>query len=155
MSKWWQRELQAKAQNQEDEKALKGLRYLLLKNNKNLTDNDKVRLEKLKVTHPHLYCVCQLRQELHDWYETDTTPQHAAVALNNWVEKALTLGFVPLNNFCKTLTNWKPEILNFFLNRITSGFVEGMNSKIMLLKPIAFGIPNFSHFRFRILWVCG
>jgi len=33
--------------------------------------------------------------------------------------------------------------LNFFEYRITSGFVEGMNSNIHVLKRIAFGIPNY------------
>ncbi|NIO68357.1 MAG: hypothetical protein GTN71_04725 [Anaerolineae bacterium] len=30
-----------------------------------------------------------------------------------------------------------------------------MNSKIRLLKRIAFGIPNFHHFRLRMIWACG
>jgi transposase len=30
-----------------------------------------------------------------------------------------------------------------------------MNSKIRLLKRIAFGIPNFYHFRLRMIWACG
>lgn len=97
----------------------------------------------LKRTHPNLYQLYELRQELHDWYETDTTPQNARVTLDEWIEKAKTLDFTPPDNFRKTLTNWKSEIINFFTNRMTSGFVEGMNSKIKLLKRIAFGIPNF------------
>ena len=112
-------------------------------------------MKLLKETHPNLHQLCLLRQELHDWYETDTTPQKADVTLDKWIEKAKALGLTALDNFCKTLTNWKSEILNFFTNRITSGFVEGMNSKIKLLKRIAFGIPNFDHFRLRILWACG
>ena len=47
------------------------------------------------------------------------------------------------------------KLLIFFPQRITSGFVEGMNSKIKLLKRIAFGLPNFQHFRLRMLWACG
>jgi transposase len=149
------REAQAKAKSQEERKALKGLRYLLLKNKKKLTQAEKVRLKKLKETYPDLYRLCELRQELHDWYETDTTSEKAKAALDKWIEKAKSLGLAPLNKFCNTLANWKSEIVNFFANRITSGFVEGMNSKIKLLKRIAFGIPNFKHFRLRILWACG
>ena len=33
----------------------------------------------------------------------------------------------------------------------TSGFVEGLNNKIKLLKRIGFGFTNFEHFRLRIL----
>ncbi len=149
------RDAQAKTASEQEQKALKGLRYLLLKNEKKLTEAETERLKKLKETHPDLYQLCQLRQELHDWYETNTTPQKAIIVLDKWIEKAKSLELAPLNKFCNTLTNWKSEIVNFFTNRITSGFVEGMNSKIKLLKRIAFGIPNFKHFRLRILWACG
>ena len=47
------------------------------------------------------------------------------------------------------------KLLIFFPQRITSGFVEGMNNKIRLFKRIAFGLPNFKHFRLRMLWACG
>jgi len=60
-----------------------------------------------------------------------------------------------VDSFCNTLDNWQTEILNFFEHRITSGFVEGMNSKIRVLKRIAFGIPNDDHFRLRVLGFCG
>jgi transposase len=149
------RQAQAQATSEEEQKSLKGLRYLLLKNKKKLTETEKVRLKQLKETHPDLYRLCELRQELHDWYETETTPEKAKVSLDKWIKKAKSLGLTPLNKFCNTLSNWKSEIVNFFANRITSGFVEGMNSKIKLLKRIAFGIPNFKHFRLRILWACG
>ncbi len=59
------REAQAKAESEEERKALKGLRYLLLKNEKKLTEADQERLNKLKETHPKLYQLCELRQELH------------------------------------------------------------------------------------------
>ena len=149
------REAQAKAESEAVQQALKGLRYLLLKNKKKLTEAEKQRLKKLNETHPDLYRLYELRQELHDWYETDTTPKKAKVALDQWIEKAKLLGFTPLDKFCNTLSHWQSEIVNFFANRITSGFVEGMNSKIKLLKRIAFGIPNFTHFRLRMLWACG
>jgi len=61
----------------------------------------------------------------------------------------------PLDSFCDTLANWQTEIVNFFHHRITSGFVEGMNSKICVLKRIAFVIPNHDHFRLRIIAFCG
>lgn len=149
------RHAQAQATSEEAQKSLKGLRYLLLKNKKKLSVADKERLKKLAATHPDLYQLCELRQALHDWYETLAPPEEAKVSLDKWLRKAKLLDLQPLTKFCNTLSNWKAEIVNFFANRITSGFVEGMNSKIKLLKRIAFGIPNFKHFRLRILWACG
>jgi transposase len=149
------RDLQAQAHNDTEKKNLKGLRYLLLKNKENLSETDQERLQVLAQTQPQLYHLWQLRQDLHDWYEEQTTPETALLTLDLWLQQAQALALPPLDKFCQTLTNWKDQIVSFFNHRITSGFVEGMNSKIKLLKRIAFGIPNFQHFRLRILWACG
>ena len=149
------REAQKDAANDDERAQLKGLRYLLLKNERNLTDADKDRLTKLADSHPVLYRLWQLRQALHDWYETQTTPDLARLTLDDWIVDARQLGLKHLDAFCDTLITWQTEVVNFFHHRITSGFVEGMNSKIRVLKRIAFGIPNFEHFRLRVIAFCG
>lgn len=149
------REAQKAATTEEERKQLKGLRYLLLKNEQNLTKADKERLEALADSHPALFNLWWLRQDLHDWYEEHTTPEAAKVSLEQWVAQARQLGMKHLDSFCDTLMAWQTEIVNFFYQRITSGFVEGMNSKIRVLKRIAFGIPNFDHFRLRVIAFCG
>ena len=149
------REAQRQAKNDEEKSKLKGLRYTLIKNKPKLKDSENIRLAALAKSHPHLYRLCELRQQLHDWYEKELTPEQAKVPLQKWIEDAKSLGLSHLDKFCKTLTNWQTEIVNFFAHRVTSGFVEGMNSKIRLLKRIAFGLPNFEHFRLRMLWACG
>jgi transposase len=149
------RDKQKAAADDEQRAELKGLRYLLLKNEHNLTDSDKERLAQLAHAHPTLHRLWWLRQDLHDWYETDTTPDQAQRSLAAWMADARQLGLKHLDAFCDTLTAWRTEIVNFFHQRITSGFVEGMNSKIRLLKRIAFGIPNFEHFRLRLIAFCG
>ena len=149
------REAQKAATNDEERQQLKGLRYLLLKNQHNLTESDTVRLDALADSHPDIFRLWQLRQELYDWYEMRTTHDLASAALERWIVDARQLGMKHLDSFCGTLANWQTEIVNFFHERITSGFVEGMNSKIRVLKRIAFGIPNFDHFRLRVLAFCG
>lgn len=146
---------QEAAKTEDEKKQLKGLRYLLLKNKHNLTAKDKERLQKLAKSHPDLYRLWELRQALHDWYEVRTIPEFARITLVQWIREARQLGLDALDKFCNTLESWQKEIINFFEHRLTSGFVEGMNSKIRVLKRIAFGIPNFSHFRLRILGFCG
>ncbi len=149
------RAAQRKAKTEEEKNELKGLRYVLLKKDAKLTETDKARLEELKLSHPSLYKLTRLRQRLYEWYETETTSKEAEKSLDKWLVDAKKLSISSLDTFCKTLRNWKSEILNFFTNRVTSGFVEGVNNKIRLLKRIAFGLPNFKHFRLRMLWACG
>ena len=149
------RDAQSAATTAEERQQLKGLRYLLLKNQQKLTDAEQARLNALAASHPNLFRLWQLRQDLHDWYEVRTTPDAARLTLHHWIDQARQLGLSQLDSFCDTLTNWQTEIVNFFHHRITSGFVEGMNAKIRVLKRIAFGIPNHEHFRLRIIAFCG
>jgi transposase len=44
------------------------------------------------------------------------------------------------NNFLTTLDHWIDRIANYFADRLTSGFVEGLNNKIKVLKRRCYGI---------------
>jgi transposase len=108
------REFQRQASSDAERSQLKGLRYLLIKNQAKLTPTEQARLAQLQQTQPVLYQVWHLRQRLHDWYETDTTPELAQPDLQNWIADATALGLTHLDKFCQTLTKWQPEIVNFF-----------------------------------------
>ena len=44
-------------------------------------------------------------------------------------------------------------IPNYFVSHVSGGVVEGVNTKIKLLRR-AFGFRNFAHFRLRVLMDC-
>ena len=46
---------------------------------------------------------------------------------------------------------WWTEILNYFLERVTNGFVEGMNRALRAIIDSAFGYRNFENFRLQVL----
>jgi transposase len=43
----------------------------------------------------------------------------------------------------------KPDFECFFMERITNGFVEGLNGALRAIMPIAFGYKHFHNFRLR------
>jgi transposase len=49
------------------------------------------------------------------------------------------------DSFLTTLENWMDEITNFFINRQTSGFVDGFNNKVKVLKRRCYGITILRH----------
>jgi hypothetical protein len=65
--------------------------------------------------------------------------------------KAKNAGYLSkaFQSFVTTLRNWHDYILNYFHERWSNGFAEGMNNKIKLLKRRGFGYTNFDHFRLR------
>ena len=65
------------------------------------------------------------------------------------------LGSNALNKFCDTLSRWMDPISRYFISRANNGRTEGYNRGIRMLVSRAFGLPSFTHLRWRILGLLG
>jgi len=54
------------------------------------------------------------------------------------------------DRFLNTLGRWWQEIINYFVNRDSSGFVEGLNNKLRVLKRRCHRLFNLKHLFQRI-----
>ncbi len=54
-------------------------------------------------------------------------------------------GLSCFDSFLTTLGNWMDEITNYFVSRQSSGFVEGFDNKVKVLKRRCYGITNLTH----------
>jgi transposase len=63
----------------------------------------------------------------------------------------MNIGDSFINKFISTLENWWEQIINYFLERITNGFVEGLNGAIRIIIRRAFGYRNFESFKLQVL----
>lgn len=97
--------------------------------------------------------LCERRIPRH--FEEEDDIEEASERLEEWVTLAQSLGSQALNNFVKTVKNWKEGILNYFLERATNAFAEGINNAIKLLKRKAYGFRNFENFRLRTIMLLG
>ena len=59
-----------------------------------------------------------------------------------WMRQVGNSGLACFNRFLKTLENHMPEITNYFIDRNSSGFVEGLNNKIKVLKRRCYGVSD-------------
>ena len=57
-----------------------------------------------------------------------------------WADKVRRSGLTCFDTFLTTLRNWLDEIVNYFANRLSSGFVEGLNNKVKTIKRRCYGI---------------
>jgi transposase len=139
----------------EEEKAhLKGCRWLLVKNADDLTDEEHAKLETMFAVSPALQRLHALKEAFRTVFETAPDRATAREQLAAWVQDVEQSGVASLTQFVTTLRNWWEVILNYFQDRLTSGFVEGMNNKLKLIKRLAYGYRNFAHFRLRVLVEC-
>lgn len=132
----------------EKEQLVSGLnksKYALLKNEKDLTEKQKDKLEEVKKVSPTLAKMHELKEEFRDIFETN----------HNWVEGLLSLADWLRNSkeyFPKsfgTIRRWLGEIIAYFDSRTTQGVVEGINNKLKLIKRRGYGFRNFDNFSIR------
>jgi len=133
---------------------LKGLRWLLVRNYADLDAEGRQKLQRAFEIWPELAMLHGLKEEFRAFYERKNR-RTAIRALATWIAKVQQTGHKALLKFVETVCRWEQEILTYFDERITNGFVEGTNNKIKLIKRRAFGFRNFENFRYRILHECG
>jgi len=144
-----------KAATPEVQAALKGARWLLVKNRENLTAEEDQKLEAMLALSLELKTCYALKEDLRAWFNTDTDRATAATSLTAWLERAQASGLKAWRTFVKTVQNWQESVLNYFDGRHSNGFAEGVNLKIKLLNRRAFGYRNFNSFRLHILVAFG
>jgi transposase len=147
------REIQRQASD-EVKQQLKGSRWVLVKNQNDLNEKQRTKLETLYQASPELKVCHQLKEQFRSIFETVTDRKKARTALLRWIKQVEKQDVTALHSFLVTLQNWFELILNYFIERWTNAFAEGVNNKIKLIKRRAFGFTNFDHFRLRILVEC-
>lgn len=143
----------------EQQQQLKGLRWVLLKNEEKLSDKEQQKLDLMYEVSPELKSCHQLKEQFRQIFEQGkngqiTNPKQAKLAFDKWEANVRKSQLENLIKFLDTLNNWKPYILNYFLENypcVTNGFVEGTNNKLKLIMRRGFGFTNFDNFRFRII----
>ena len=134
------------------EQECKGMLWLLRKNHEDLEDDERKRLRQLFRHTPALHQAYTLRTELTVIFNQSATVEEAERRLTCWTEKVERVDADCFPPFVNTLTiHWSP-IVNYFMDRVKSGFVEGLNNKIKTIKRRCYGIGKMSTL-FQRLWL--
>ena len=73
-------------------------------------------------------------------FNTHSNRKSATAKTNRWITATIKSGIMIFDSFINTLQKYKPYIVNYFKARNTSGFVEGLNNKIKVLKRRCYGL---------------
>jgi len=130
---------------------IKGTRWLLLKNPENLdnTKNESQRLqEALKINQP-LATAYYMKEDLRTAWE-QPNKRAARRFLLDWVYRAESSGIGMLMKFAKTIVVHLEGLLNYYDYRISTGPLEGTNTKIRVLQRKAYGFRDKEFFKLKI-----
>jgi transposase len=120
--------------------SLKGVMWAFRKRPQDLKGEEQTLLNRLFAYAPAAEQAYLLREQLSDIFEEQQTKAEATQAIQAWTQRVRAWEVKAFEPFLTTLNNWFDEITNYFLERQTSGFVEGFNNRIKVLKRRCYGI---------------
>lgn len=126
------------------QEVVKDMMWTIRKNNRDLTADERKKLRRLFSYSPKLKLAYTFREELTAIFELLLTKEEARKRLLIWAAKVRCSSLTCFDKFLTTLNSWLDEIVNYFVNRLSSGFVEGLNNKIKTIKRRCYGILRVS-----------
>src|SRR5262249_11054726 len=134
----------------EQYRTLKGSLWAFRKNAADLELDEERILSRLFDYSPTLKVAYELREALTDIFERVPAKNEAKRQLRAWQADVRASGLTCLDSFLSTLERYWNEITNYFVDFQTSGFVEGLNNKLKVLKRRCYGLFNRDHLFQRI-----
>jgi transposase len=135
---------------QETYQTLKGSMRAFRKNARDLNPEERKTLQRFFQHTPSAKQAYTLRERLTAIFEMSLSQKQAEAKLRHWIQQVKDSGLDCFDPFLKLLNTWWQEITNYFIRRENSGFVEGFNNKVKVLKRRCYGIFNLKHLFQRI-----
>lgn len=129
---------------------LNGSFHAFRKNSADLTKEERKILRRFFEHSPLAKQAHDFRERLTAIFDMHLSKRQAQAKIRRWQQQVLDSGLQCFDAFLKLLQSWWEEITNFFIQRENSGFVEGFNNKVKVLKRRCYGIFNLEHLFQRI-----
>jgi transposase len=137
----------------ETRKVLKGSRYLLLKNENNLTEDQRSHLAKLLGLNCTISSTYILKDQLKVLYHYRDR-QMVKEALDDWCAMADQIDHPAVKTFAQQLRHAEYGILNHAQYPIGTSRLEGINNKIKVIKRKAYGFHDDRYFILKVKQAC-
>ena len=135
---------------------LSNTKYIWLKNEENLTDKQRKRLEELlQVEYLDTVKAYDMKLKLQDFYSRHKDYDEKTIfVFENMALDSCNSTMKEMQKFGEMLVRNAVEILNYFDTKRTNAILEGFNSKIKIIKNKARGFRNMKNFRddLLLLW---
>jgi transposase len=130
------------------------IRKLLLRERRKLKPYEKRAITKWLAQYPQIKEVYEYKEQMHRIYRMRGY-QRAKLHFTKMLDQMAKSTVARVATLRTTLLQWKKEILQFFVTRISNGRTEGFNRKAKLIQRASYGFKNFENYRARLLNACG
>ena len=137
------------------DRSVRRLRWAFSKRANALTECERSKLLAMFGTYPEIGVAWLLKEEFAAIYDACDRDE-ADRRLQMWKHHVTVSD---LGEFIRTwrrsLGAWEEQILNYFDDRVTNSFAEGITNKIKVIKRSAYGFRNSVRYRSKVLLACG
>jgi transposase len=135
---------------------LTNARYVLLKNEKNLTAKQREKLNELQLSKLNLKSIraLHIRENFQQIYQAYTEEEFETL-LKKWYFWATHSRLAPIIKAAKTIKNHWDGVLEWKKSQINNGILEGLNSIVQAAKAKARGYKTFRSFRIVVFLLTG
>jgi transposase len=130
-------------------KVVKGSKWLLLRNRSNLDEQQRVSLDELLTANQDLMTVYVLGEDIRELWQLRNQAK-ALRFFRGWLARARASGITQLARFADMLEKHRTGILAHCRYPLSTGFLEGMNNKIKVMKRMAYGYRDLDYFFLKL-----
>lgn len=138
-----------KMETEEGRRLVKGSRFLLLRNEENLNEDQQSRLRSLLAANETLTTVYILKDQLKRIWDY-RRPGWARQALHQWCDLAEASGIRRLQTFARNLGKLEAGIVAHALYPLHTGQLEGMHNRMKVIKRQAYGFRDNDYFVLKV-----
>jgi transposase len=135
-----------------ERRVIKATRFLLLKGGEKLDHSALLHLERLESLNQPLYRAHLLEEDLRRFWSMPSETD-AERFLGAWIARALATRLRHIVSLAKPLRAQRGGFLACFRHPISTGPLEGLNSKIKVLKGQACGFRDFECLKLRLAFI--
>jgi transposase len=129
---------------------LKNAHWVLRHRRADLNADERRLLNRLFAHSPKRKEAYEACEALTTIYESRLSKGQGKRKLRGWMQRVTNRKLTCFDRFLGTLKTHFEEITNYFVDRQTSGFVEGLNNKIKVIKRRCDGITNLNRLYQRV-----
>jgi len=138
--------------SEKDRRFIKGQKYTLLSRNENLTTEGRVALKTLLKANKRLNIAYLLKESFSQLWEYKREGW-ARKFFENWQASLKWQRLKPYEEFAEMIKSHWDGIAAFILSedKVSLGFVEGLNNKIRVIQRRAYGLQDEEYLRLKVL----
>lgn len=137
-------------------KTIYRMNWLFRFKKENLIDNKVKSLESLQDISEELFKAYLHKEQFYNFFKHKASElKEANLFLQTWIVEAFKVKLKGLTDFAEYIARNTEILLNIILTGRSSAISEGINSKISVIKKMAYGYKKIEYFMLMIMQRCG